>query len=100
VPRRARHGDLGPRDGSGPGSWAGLADALRGVRVVIDVTNTRATSPDETRAFFGAVTSNLFAAELKAGVEHHVALSIVGVHRISGNGHYAGKRPPGASKAS
>ncbi len=38
----------------------------------------------EARAFFGTVTSNLLAAELKAGVEHHVALSIVGVDRISG----------------
>jgi len=71
---------------------AGLADALRGVRAVIDVTNTAAASPDETRAFFGAVTGNLLAAELRAGVGHHVALSIAGVDRIAGNAHYAGKR--------
>ena len=70
----------------------GLADALRGVAAVVDVTNTPTTGPDEARAFFGAVTSNLLAAEQEAGVRHHVVLSIVGVGRVEGNGHYAGKR--------
>ena len=89
---------LGTRRSSWPATGvdllagAGLADALRGVRAVIDVTNTPAASPDETRAFFGTVTGNLLAAELQAGVEHHVALSIVGADRVEGNGHYAGKR--------
>jgi uncharacterized protein YbjT (DUF2867 family) len=70
----------------------GLAGALRGVRAVIDVTNTPATDRDDARAFFGAVTGNLLAAEEQAGVAQHVALSIVGVDRVKGNGHYAGKR--------
>lgn len=70
----------------------GLADALRGVAAVVDATNTPAAGPDEARAFFGAVTSNLLAAEQEAGVRHHVVLSIVGVDRVEGNGHYAGKR--------
>ena len=71
---------------------AGLADALAGVRCVIDVTNTPDTDPAAARAFFGTVSANLLAAERTAGVEHHVALSIVGVDRVDGNGHYAGKR--------
>jgi uncharacterized protein YbjT (DUF2867 family) len=70
----------------------GLADSLRGVAAVVDVTNTPATGPEEARAFFGAVTGNLLAAEQEAGVRHHVVLSIVGVDRVQGNGHYAGKR--------
>ena len=70
----------------------GLADALRGIAAVVDATNTPAASPDEARAFFGAVTGNLLAAEQEAGVRHHVVLSIVGVDRVGGNGHYAGKR--------
>ena len=70
----------------------GLADALRGVRAVIDVTNTPATDPNEARAFFGTATRNLLAAEEQAGVGHHVVLSIAGVDRVQGNGHYAGKR--------
>ena len=38
------------------------------------------------------MTRNLLAAEQQAGVQHHVALSIVGVDRVEGNGHYQGKR--------
>jgi uncharacterized protein YbjT (DUF2867 family) len=70
----------------------GLAGTLRGATAVIDVTNTAAVGPDEARAFFGIVTRNLLAAEQQAGVQHHVALSVVGVDRVEGNGHYSGKR--------
>src|SRR5690606_25936380 len=48
--------------------------------------------PDKVRAFFGAATGNLLAAERRAGVGHHVVLSIVGVDLVQGNAHYAGKR--------
>ncbi len=92
--RRAGHEAVALTRASGVDLVAGdgLADALRGVRAVIDVTNTPATDADETRAFFGTATRNLLAAEERAGVEHHVALSIVGVDRVPGNAHYAGKR--------
>jgi uncharacterized protein YbjT (DUF2867 family) len=70
----------------------GLADALVGVDAVIDASNTPTVSPDQARAFFTATTSQLLAAEHQAGVRHHVVLSIVGVDRIEGNAHYAGKR--------
>ena len=70
----------------------GLADALDGVAAVIDVLNTPATRPEQTREFFGTSTQNLLAAEQQAGVGRHVLLSIVGVDRIAGNAHYAGKR--------
>jgi uncharacterized protein YbjT (DUF2867 family) len=74
---------------------AGLDDALAGVEAVIDVTNGPATERDEAVRFFGTTTGNLLAAEQKAGVRHHVLLSIVGVdgvHGVEGNAHYEGKR--------
>ena len=70
----------------------GLDDVLAGVDAVVDATNSTAADPAETVAYFGAVTRNLLAAEERAGVGHHVLLSIVGVDRIEGNAHYAGKR--------
>jgi uncharacterized protein YbjT (DUF2867 family) len=71
---------------------AGLDQALTGVDAVIDVVNTGATEAAETERFFGTVTANLLAAEQRAGVGHHVLLSIVGIDRVGGNAHYAGKR--------
>jgi uncharacterized protein YbjT (DUF2867 family) len=70
----------------------GLADALVSVHAVIDVTNTRTSSPEQARAFFTTTTRQLLAAEHHAGVGHHVVLSIVGIDRVKGNAHYAGKR--------
>ncbi|MER5425501.1 SDR family oxidoreductase [Streptosporangium roseum] len=70
----------------------GLDDALAGVEAVVDVTNGPAVGEAETVAYFGTATRNLLAAEERAGVRHHVLLSIVGIHRVEGNAHYAGKR--------
>ncbi|MGP3937149.1 SDR family oxidoreductase [Nonomuraea sp. KM88] len=70
----------------------GLDDALAGAEAVVDAINAPAAGPEETVAFFGATTRNLLAAEERAGVRHHVLLSIVGIHRVEGNAHYAGKR--------
>jgi uncharacterized protein YbjT (DUF2867 family) len=68
---------------------SGLDDALTGVEVVVDATN--APQADPVR-YFATVTANLLAAEERAGVGHHVLLSIVGVQHIQDNAHYAGKR--------
>ncbi|WP_433149994.1 SDR family oxidoreductase [Actinomadura nitritigenes] len=70
----------------------GLDAALAGVGAVVDATNATAADPAETVAFFTAATRNLLAAEERAGVGHHVLLSIAGVDRVEGNAHYAGKR--------
>jgi uncharacterized protein YbjT (DUF2867 family) len=69
-----------------------LDDALSGVDAVVDTTNTSATTADEAVAYLGTLTRNLLAAEERAGVGHHVLLSIVGIDRVKGNVHYAGKR--------
>jgi len=70
----------------------GLDTALAEVDAVIDATNGPAGDRAETVAWFGTATANLLAAEQRAGVGHHVLLSIAGVDRVEGNAHYAGKR--------
>jgi uncharacterized protein YbjT (DUF2867 family) len=71
---------------------AGLEPALTGIDAVIDVLNSTASDTAETVDFFTTTTNNLLAAEERAGVRHHVTLSIAGVHKVEGNAHYAGKR--------
>ncbi|MEV7801394.1 NAD(P)H-binding protein [Microbispora sp. NPDC088329] len=70
----------------------GLDDALTGVEAVVDAISSEATDRDEAVSYFGTTTRNLLAAEERAGVRHHVLLSIIGIHRVEGNAHYAGKR--------
>jgi uncharacterized protein YbjT (DUF2867 family) len=70
----------------------GLHGVLDGVDAVVDAISAPPISRDETLAYFGTTTRNLLAAEERAGVRHHVLLSIVGIHGIEGNPHYAGKR--------
>ncbi|GIH26238.1 3-beta hydroxysteroid dehydrogenase [Acrocarpospora phusangensis] len=72
-------------------SGAGLDDALRGVDVVIDVANVTTLSRKTSVTFFETETRNLLAAEERAGVRHHVLLSIVGIDRVD-SGYYIGKR--------
>lgn len=69
---------------------AGLDAALQGVDAVIDVTNTTTLSAAKAVKFFETATRNLLAAENRAGVGHHVALSIVGIDDIDAS-YYAGK---------
>jgi uncharacterized protein YbjT (DUF2867 family) len=68
----------------------GLDAALAGADAVVDVTSTPTMSSRRSRDFFTTVTSRLLAAEQRAGVRHHVALSVVGADR-GRTGHYAGK---------
>ncbi|MFA1537827.1 SDR family oxidoreductase [Actinomadura monticuli] len=70
----------------------GLDASLAGVESLVDATNFLAADPAKAVASFGAATRNLLAAEERAGVGHHVLLSIAGVGRVEGNAHYAGKR--------
>ncbi|MCY9783767.1 NAD(P)H-binding protein [Nocardiopsis sp. EMB25] len=70
----------------------GLDRALTGVDAVVDATNTTAADRSTAVDHLGTMTRNLLAAEERAGVRHHVLLSIVGIHRVGGNPHYAAKR--------
>jgi uncharacterized protein YbjT (DUF2867 family) len=69
---------------------AGLDAALAGADAVIDVASSFTQKAAESEHFFGTATANLLAAEGRASVAHHVALSIVGVDR-SPHDYYAGK---------
>ena len=71
---------------------AGLDAALAGVDAVVDAVNVPTADRARTAALFAATTRNLLDAEARAGVRHHVLLSIVGIHGVEGNAHYAGKR--------
>ena len=68
----------------------GLDDALEGVDAVIDVTNIQTTSKKRAAEFFEKTTGHLLLAEARAGVHHHVVLSIVGVSE-AGFGYYTAK---------
>ena len=70
----------------------GLDAALTGAEAVIDVLNVAAFEAELVSSFFELATARLLAGEVRAGVGHHVVLSIVGIDGVEGNGHYAGKR--------
>ena len=69
----------------------GLDDALAGAGAVVDVLSTNAIDPEETVGFFTGTSDQLLAAEQRAGVRHHVLLSIVNVDAVTDNAHYLGK---------
>jgi uncharacterized protein YbjT (DUF2867 family) len=71
----------------------GLDAAFAAAEAVVDTSSfTASTDPDETLDFFQTSTANILAAEQRAGVTHHVLLSIVGIDLVDGNAHYGGKR--------
>lgn len=70
---------------------AGLDEALAGVDAVIDASNVAALRAKSSIAFFEAATGHLLAAGERAGVRHHLAVSIVGCDRVD-LGYYFGKR--------
>lgn len=69
----------------------GLAAALKGAQVVVDVSNSRAFDEASATAFFTTSTRNLLRQEAAAGVGHHVALSVVGTERPSEIGYFHAK---------
>jgi uncharacterized protein YbjT (DUF2867 family) len=69
----------------------GLAQALTGASVVVDVSNSPSFEDTAVLTFFETSTRNLLAAEAGAGVGHHVALSVVGTERLSESGYFRAK---------
>lgn len=80
-----------PSTGVNAVTGEGLADALQGADVVVDVTNSPSFEDAAVMEFFSMSTRNLLAAEAVAGVKHHVALSIVGADRIPDSGYMRAK---------
>jgi uncharacterized protein YbjT (DUF2867 family) len=69
----------------------GLDEVLAGAQVVVDVSNSPSFADDAVMDFFRTSTGNLLAAEEKAGVGHHVALSVVGTERLAESGYFRAK---------
>lgn len=80
-----------PNTGVDTLTGAGLDEALQGAQVVIDVSNSPSFEDDAVLNFFTTSTSNLLAAEARAGVGHHVALSVVGTERMAASGYFRAK---------
>src|SRR3954467_4386643 len=80
-----------PRSGVNSVTGEGLAEALAGAHIVVDVSNAPSWEDAAVMKFFETSTSNLLAAEAKAGVRHHVALSVVGTERLLESGFFRAK---------
>src|SRR5881394_2357020 len=75
-----------PKSGVNTFTGEGLAEALTGAQVVVDVANSPSFEDKPALEFFETSGRNLLAAEKTAGVRHHVALSVVGTDRLLGSG--------------
>ena len=80
-----------PNSGVNTITGEGLADALAGAQVVVDVANSPSFEDRAVLEFFQASGRNLLAAEAVAGVKHHVALSVVGSDRLPDSGYLRAK---------
>ena len=80
-----------PNTGVNSITGEGLADALKGASVVVDVTNSPSWEDAAVLKFFETSTRNLLAYEGTAGVKHHVALSVVGTERLLDSGFFRAK---------
>ena len=80
-----------PKSGVNTLTGEGLKEALAGAQVVIDLSNSPSFEDKAVLAFFETSGRNLLAAEAASGVQHHVALSIVGIERTPENGYFRAK---------
>src|SRR5262245_41219594 len=80
-----------PSTGVNTVTGQGLAEALAGAEVVVDVANAPSWEDHAVLEFFEQSGRNLLAAEAVAGVKHHVALSVVGTERLLASGYFRAK---------
>src|SRR6184192_2632004 len=80
-----------PSSGVNTFTGEGLAEALTGAQVVVDVANAPSWEDKAVLEFFETSGRNLLAAEAAAGVGHHVALSVVGTDRLLASGYFRAK---------
>jgi len=95
VIKLREHGHLAiaasPNSGVNTLTGEGLAEALQGASVVVDVSNSPSFEDAAVLDFFETSTTNLLIYEAAAGVGHHVALSVVGTERLSESGYFRAK---------
>jgi uncharacterized protein YbjT (DUF2867 family) len=80
-----------PKSGVNTLTGEGLAEALKGASVAVDVSNSPSFEDAPVLKFFETSTRNLLAYEAAAGVGHHVALSVVGSERLLQSGYFRAK---------
>ena len=80
-----------PNSGVNSVTGEGLAEAMKGASVVVDVSNAPSWEDSAVMKFFETSTKNLLAHEAAAGVKHHVALSVVGSERMPESGYFRAK---------
>ena len=80
-----------PQSGVNSVTGEGLAEALKGASVVVDVSNAPSWEDAAVMKFFEASTRNLLSQEATAHVGHHVALSVVGSERMQESGYFRAK---------
>ncbi|HWW70593.1 MAG TPA: SDR family oxidoreductase [Duganella sp.] len=80
-----------PNSGVNTLTGEGLAAALDGADIVVDVANSPSFADQDVMDFFTTSGRNLLAAAAAAGVKHHVALSVVGTDRLADSGYFRGK---------
>jgi uncharacterized protein YbjT (DUF2867 family) len=80
-----------PNTGVNTITGEGLAEALKGASVAVDVSNSPSWEDDAVMQFFETSTRNLLAHEAATGVGHHVALSVVGSERMLESGYFRAK---------
>src|SRR6478672_1214839 len=93
ILRQGRHEVVAasPQSGINTITGEGLKEAMAGAQVVIDLANSPSFEDRAVLDFFETSGRNLLAAEAAAGVQHHVALSIVGTDRTPDNGYFRAK---------
>src|SRR6059036_2373061 len=91
--RQHGHEDVAASPSSGVNTITGegLAEALAGAQVVVDVANSPSFEDKPVMEFFETSGRNLLAAEAAAAVGHHVALSVVGTDRLLASGYFRAK---------
>jgi uncharacterized protein YbjT (DUF2867 family) len=80
-----------PKSGVDCLTGEGLAEAMKGAAVVVDVSNAPSWEDTAVMNFFETATRNLLSHEKAAGVKHHVALSVVGSERMLESGYFRAK---------
>jgi uncharacterized protein YbjT (DUF2867 family) len=80
-----------PASGVNTITGEGLDEALAGAKVVVDLANSPSFEDDAVLEFFRTSGGNLLKADVNAGVEHHVALTIVGADRVPDSGYMRAK---------
>lgn len=81
-----------PNTGVNTITGEGLDNALQNADVVVDVSNSPSFADADVMEFFRTSTTNLLAAEQRANVKHHIALSVVGTQKLNDSGYFRAKQ--------